>query len=206
MGYTIIWAVYFWVFSSLFHPFCTCLQTIIYQPTMEQIFHNLLFERVLAQRIILGISKHIRMSPFWNKFGSIKKEIYYGPETKKENFKSTLCICAFNNLIENGYYTMKRILRIPEWCRCIFWKSNEYICIRQLLYCQREISSCIRLPLGVKQSLARKEFSLKQNSLVVCFKYMMTLLTLVHVIKRISFTCKSDLQSICFLVFLDIKS
>lgn len=125
---------------------------------------------------------------------------------KKRKKKSTLCICTSNNLIENGYYTMERILRIPEWCGCIFEKSNKYICIRQLLCSQREISSCIRSPLGIKQSLARKEFSLKQNSLVVCSKYVMTLLTLLHVIKRISFTCKSDLQSICFLIFPDLKS
>lgn len=55
------------------------------------------------------------------------------------------------------------------------------------------------------KSLARKEFSLKENSLVGCSKYIMTLLNLLHVIKRLLFKCKPGLQSICFLIFLDIK-
>lgn len=55
-------------------------------------------------------------------------------------------------------------------------------------------------------NLARKELSLENNSLVVCSKYVMTLLNLLHVIRRILFKYKSDLQSICCLIFLDLKS
>lgn len=55
------------------------------------------------------------------------------------------------------------------------------------------------------KTLARKEFSVKENSLAVCSKHVMTLLNLLHVTKRLLFKCKTGLQSICFLIFLDIK-